>query len=167
MEVIDVPRARAAAAGPGAAADACFGGLSPFEVLAGGRKVVGLSQARRRPGTLLQAGIPLTLDAARLARLMARDEEFAQGLSVHGRRREGVRTRARTRRIWWPPSTRRWSTGSACALVDDDLTDVERAAVDRAEAAAGDLPRLGSPRWTTHDATGGASSSVACTASAA
>ncbi len=52
-------------------------------------------------------------------------------------------------------------------LVDDDLTDVERAAADRAEAAAGDLPRLGSRRWTTHDATGGASSSVACTASAA
>ena len=31
---------------------ACFGGLSPYEVLAGGRKVVGLSQTRRRQGTL-------------------------------------------------------------------------------------------------------------------
>ena len=36
----------------------------PTRCSAGGRKVVGLSQARRRPGTLLQAGIPLRLDAA-------------------------------------------------------------------------------------------------------
>ena len=74
VEVIDVARARAGdEAAPGPAADACFGGLSPWEVLAGGRKVVGLSQTRRRPGALLQAGIPLRLDAARLARLLGRD----------------------------------------------------------------------------------------------
>ena len=113
VEVIDVPRARAAAGAPGAAADACFGGLSPFEVLAGGRKVVGLSQARRRPGALLQAGIPLTLDAARLARLMARDEDFARPLR-HGGRREGVRARARRGGSGGRRRRRRWSTGSAC-----------------------------------------------------
>lgn len=82
VEVIGVERARRARAHPGPAADACFGGLSPFEVLAGGRKVVGLSQARRRPGTLLQAGIPLALDAAGLARLMGRDAAFAAGLAA-------------------------------------------------------------------------------------
>lgn len=79
VEVVGVERAREAV--PGAAADACFGGLSPFEVLAGGRKVVGLSQARRRAGTLLQAGIPMRLDAVRLARLMGRDEGFARALA--------------------------------------------------------------------------------------
>lgn len=79
-EVIDVPTARAAARRPGPAADACFGGLSPFEVVAAGRKVAGLSQARRRPGTLLQAGIPLSLDADLLARLLGRDAGFAAGL---------------------------------------------------------------------------------------
>ncbi|HMN98111.1 MAG TPA: hypothetical protein PKD59_01740 [Miltoncostaeaceae bacterium] len=82
VEVIDVARARAATAAPGPAADACFGGLSPWEVLAGGRKVVGLSQTRRRPGALLQAGVPLRLDAAGLARLLGRDEAWAAGLAA-------------------------------------------------------------------------------------
>ncbi|MGE0027211.1 MAG: biotin/lipoate A/B protein ligase family protein [Thermoleophilia bacterium] len=82
VEVVDVARARAAAAAPGAAADACFGGLSPWEVLAGGRKVVGLSQTRRHPGALLQAGVPLRLDAARLGRLLGRDDAWAQALAA-------------------------------------------------------------------------------------
>ena len=81
VEVVAVERARAARA-PGPAADACFGGLSPWEVLAGGRKVVGLSQTRRRPGALLQAGVPLRLDAARLARLLGRDDAWAEGLAA-------------------------------------------------------------------------------------
>ena len=81
VEVVSVVVARAARAHPGPAVDACFGGLSPYEVLAGGRKVVGLSQARRRHGTLLQAGIPLSLDADRLTRLMGRGPEFAAGLA--------------------------------------------------------------------------------------
>jgi lipoate-protein ligase A len=80
VEVIALERARAAAPGP--AADACFGGLSPWEVLAGGRKVVGLSQTRRRTGALLQAGVPLRLDAARLARLLGRDRAWADGLAA-------------------------------------------------------------------------------------
>ncbi|NJN18861.1 MAG: ligase [Oscillochloris sp.] len=36
---------------------ACFGGISPYEVLVGGRKLVGFSQIRRRAGSLLQVGI--------------------------------------------------------------------------------------------------------------
>ncbi len=79
VEVVGVERARGTA--PGGAADACFGGLSPFEVLAGGRKVVGLSQTRRRAGTLLQAGLPLRLDAEGLARMMGRDAAFARALA--------------------------------------------------------------------------------------
>ncbi len=137
VEVIGVERARAARADPGAAADACFGGLSPFEVLAGGRKVVGLSQARRRPGTLLQAGIPLTLDAARLARLMGRDAAFAAGLAATA---AGVRelvpdlTAARVvaavdRAVADPAGARQ---------VDDAPTEAERAAADPAAAASGD-----------------------------
>lgn len=81
VELIGVERAREARRRPGGAADACFGGLSPYEVLAGGRKVLGLSQARRRPGALLQAGIPMRLDAPRLARLMGRDAAFARALA--------------------------------------------------------------------------------------
>jgi lipoate-protein ligase A len=82
VEVLTVARARAAQAAPGPAADACFGGLSPWEVLAGGRKVVGLSQTRRRAGALLQAGVLLGLDAARLARLLGRDAAWARGLAA-------------------------------------------------------------------------------------
>jgi lipoate-protein ligase A len=80
VEVVQVPRARAAAPRP--ADVACFGGLSPYEVLAGGRKVVGLSQARRRGGTLLQAGVLLDLDAARLARVLGGGDRLAADLAA-------------------------------------------------------------------------------------
>ncbi len=82
VEVVGVERARRARSNPGPAADACFGGLSPFEVTAGGRKVLGLSQARRGPGTLLQAGIPLRFDAPGLARLLGRDAAWERGLAA-------------------------------------------------------------------------------------
>lgn len=38
---------------------ACYGTLSPWEVAAGKRKVVGLCQVRRRPGALYQIGVYL------------------------------------------------------------------------------------------------------------
>lgn len=82
VEVVGVDQARAAQRRPGAARDACFGGISPFEVTAGGRKVVGLSQARRSQGALLQAGIPLRLDGARLGRLLGRGVDFARDLAA-------------------------------------------------------------------------------------
>jgi lipoate---protein ligase len=52
----------------GDAADLCFGGLSPWEVVVGERKVLGLSQVRRQAGGIIQVGVPLRLDAARIAR---------------------------------------------------------------------------------------------------
>lgn len=58
--------ARAWPAGP--AAGLCFGGLSPWEVVMEGRKVLGLSQVRRQAGAIIQVGVPMRLDAARLAR---------------------------------------------------------------------------------------------------
>jgi lipoate-protein ligase A len=36
---------------------ACFGGRSPYEVIVGGRKLVGFSQIRRRAGALFQVGL--------------------------------------------------------------------------------------------------------------
>ncbi|MGI8588087.1 MAG: lipoate--protein ligase family protein [Chloroflexia bacterium] len=50
---------------------ACFGSLSPYETAVGARKLVGLSQVRRRGGVLLQAGLPLTFRAGLLAELLA------------------------------------------------------------------------------------------------
>jgi lipoate-protein ligase A len=52
---------------------ACFGALSPFEVAVGPRKLVGLSQVRRRPGVLFQVGLPLVWEADLLADLLAHD----------------------------------------------------------------------------------------------
>lgn len=49
---------------------ACFGSLSPYEITAGGRKLVGFAQVRRRAGILLQSGIHIHFDAAGLAALL-------------------------------------------------------------------------------------------------
>lgn len=50
---------------------ACYGSLSPYEVVAAGqRKVVGLDMIRRRVGTLLQAGVLLHWDTQKLAQLL-------------------------------------------------------------------------------------------------
>ncbi len=50
---------------------ACFGGRSPYEVLVAERKLVGLSQIRRRYGALLQAGLYTSWVPGDLARLLA------------------------------------------------------------------------------------------------
>jgi lipoate-protein ligase A len=57
----------------------CFGGLGPGEVTVGGRKVVGLSQRRTRPGVLFQTAALLRWDPAALAYLLAVDEEARAG----------------------------------------------------------------------------------------
>jgi lipoate-protein ligase A len=49
---------------------ACFGSLSPYEVVAGRRKVVGLDMIRRRSGSLLQAGLLLHLEIEPLVALL-------------------------------------------------------------------------------------------------
>lgn len=49
----------------------CFGGRSPFEVLAGGHKVVGLAQIRRRGGALLQSALYVRWDPWQTAALIA------------------------------------------------------------------------------------------------
>jgi lipoate-protein ligase A len=68
-----LPPSHVRAAADGMGALACYASLSPWEVVTGGRKVVGLSQVRRRSGTLLQAGILLDIDAGRLAGLLDLD----------------------------------------------------------------------------------------------
>lgn len=50
---------------------ACYGGRSPYEVLVGGRKVIGLAQTRRRAGALLQTGIYTRWSAWGLVSLFA------------------------------------------------------------------------------------------------
>ena len=59
----------------------CFGGLSPFEVMAGDRKVVGLAQVRRRAGALIQAGVYLRWAPERTAVLIAATAEERAALT--------------------------------------------------------------------------------------
>jgi lipoate-protein ligase A len=58
--LVDVPTARAARRDDPLsrlAQLACFGSLSPYEIMVDGRKLVGLAQVRRRQGTLFQASL--------------------------------------------------------------------------------------------------------------
>jgi lipoate-protein ligase A len=54
---------------------ACYGALSPFEVVSGQRKVVGLDMIRRQKGSLLQAGVLLQWKTEQLAALLAHTPE--------------------------------------------------------------------------------------------
>ena len=67
---------------------ACYGTLSPYEVVAGQRKVVGLDMLRRRAGSLLQAGVLLHWDTTTLARLLGQTTEEQELLQ------QGLRERA-------------------------------------------------------------------------
>ncbi len=67
---------------------ACYGSLSPYEVVVGQRKVVGLDMIRRRAGSLLQAGILLHWETEDLAQLLGHTSEELAVL------REGLHERA-------------------------------------------------------------------------
>jgi lipoate-protein ligase A len=115
---IPLPDARAAQArtDPASllAARACFGGISPFEVVGpDGGKLVGLSQVRRHEGTIFQCGIALEFDAATLARLLAVDPADAAALT------DALGARARGLRASRPELTNR----TVIAAVEDALVD--------------------------------------------
>ena len=54
---------------------ACYGTLSPYEVVVEHRKIIGFDMIRRRVGTLLQAGIVLDWDTTLLAYLLGHTQE--------------------------------------------------------------------------------------------
>lgn len=54
---------------------ACYGSLSPYEVVAGQRKVVGFDMIRRKSGTLLQAGLLLHWETTELSYLLGHTPE--------------------------------------------------------------------------------------------
>jgi len=88
VRLIDVDLARAIPTDP-LTNTACFGSLSPWEVTVDGRKVVGLSQVRRREGAVIQVGIPLGVDVPLLASVIGgRNDGLAEAL---GHRMAGVR----------------------------------------------------------------------------
>jgi len=76
-----------------AASTACFAGLGPYELLdAGGGKLVGLAQRRRRGGVLLQAAAYLGGDRGELADL----------LWIPAGERDGLRARLRASAVLGP-----------------------------------------------------------------
>lgn len=80
VRAVPPDEARAWPAGP--AAVLCFGGLSPWEVVVGGRKVLGLSQVRRQAGAIIQVGVPMRLEAARLARAVGAGDAAGADLAT-------------------------------------------------------------------------------------
>jgi lipoate-protein ligase A len=77
------PAALAAPCADDPLAWACYGGLSPWEVVAQDRKLIGLAQVRRRAGVLLVGGLllappPWTL----LCRVLGRSETDARALAA-------------------------------------------------------------------------------------
>ncbi len=60
---------------------ACYGTLSPYEVVVGTRKVVGLCQVRRRPGVVYQADTHLRWRPERLASLLAISKQQKRALA--------------------------------------------------------------------------------------
>lgn len=87
-ELVAVAAARADARGADPRVRrACFGGRSPYEVLAGGRKLVGFSQIRRRPGALFQVGVYARWPGRELAALLRLppDERAATAAALAGR----------------------------------------------------------------------------------
>jgi lipoate-protein ligase A len=60
----------------------CFGGYSPYEVLAGSRKLVGLAQVRRRSGALIEAAIYRQWQPERLVPLLALAPEERAALQI-------------------------------------------------------------------------------------
>lgn len=80
-ELVTPEQARQAAAEP---QWACYGGLSPWEVTVGRRKIVGLAQVRRRNGVLLAAGLLLRApDWPLLCRAMDKPQADAEALRRH------------------------------------------------------------------------------------
>jgi lipoate-protein ligase A len=54
---------------------ACYGSLSPYELVVGQRKVVGLDMIRRRNASLLQAGVLLHWETETLAQLLGHNSQ--------------------------------------------------------------------------------------------
>ncbi len=68
---------------PVLAAVSCFGGLSPWEVEVDGRKIVGLSQIRRRQGLILQVGLLARPEDPPLWRVLGQDPAMGRQLDAH------------------------------------------------------------------------------------
>jgi lipoate-protein ligase A len=114
---------------------ACYGTLSPYEVVVGKRKLVGLCQVRRRGGALYQTGIHLRFDPKALG----------QFLDLNNNRRKTLATRLHNAAVGLEAAAIRAIPSDeviraveetladrfAARLVPGDYTPAELAAADR------------------------------------
>ena len=132
--VIGVEEARAT----NAALDAevrrvCFGGVSPYEVFVGERKIVGLAQIRRRPGGVLQAGIYMHWQPECVSGLLSgSSEERARRTALLAPRARGLRD-VRVAAAGFEDVVRAFEaalrTTLHVSLLDDTWSDDEQAAM--------------------------------------
>lgn len=111
---------------------ACFGGLSPYEVLAGGRKLVGFSQMRRRQGALLQVGLYTRWPGRELAALLALPDAERADLAE----RLAARVAGLDELLAAPPGPPALAAAFAAALARRHGAELEPAAWGPAELAA-------------------------------
>lgn len=111
----------------------CFGGVSPYEVLVGQRKLVGLAQVRRRQGGLLQAGIYLHWEPEHISGLLSGTPEERQTRSIFLRDRAVGLQELTNRKIDMPAIVATWEQilqeTQHVELADDDWTPAERTAM--------------------------------------
>ena len=124
----------------------CFSSLAPYEIVSGGRKLVGLAQVRRRTVSALQGMLYLRTDPAKSVRLVTRQSEF-EGLSNVLAERTTDLSTAAGREIAADEVVSRFAEASIEALraaaIESPLSDWE---LERAHELVQE--RYGNPEWT-------------------
>lgn len=126
----------------------CFQNPSDFEITAGGKKIIGSAQARKKGGLLQHGSLPLTGDLARITEVLAYGSDNDRLAAA-----EAVRGKAHTvssalrREVGWEEAAQAlidsFQTALNLDLVPGQLTPQEQAAAVRLEET-----RYGQPDWT-------------------
>lgn len=120
----------------------CFEAPSDYEVMGGGKKLVGSAQWRRVDGVLQHGSLPLVGDIARVCKYLIGAPE-AQSVRDHA----GTLSEVVGRTVSWSEGARGWQQAFASTLdiafVEGQLSDDERRSADELRAA-----RYGNDVWT-------------------
>lgn len=134
-------------AGPDVSA-ACFEVPSAYEIVAGGRKILGSAQARRATSVLQHGSLPLVGDLTRIVECLAFPDEGARAvlrasLAGHAATAETLAGRA----IGYDEAAEALRAGMVEAL-GIELVEAELSAQERAWAEELAHDRYGDPAWT-------------------
>jgi lipoate-protein ligase A len=120
----------------------CFEAPSDYEVVGGGKKLVGSAQWRRVDGVLQHGSLPLYGDIGRVCKYLVGAPE-PERVRAHA----GTLEEIAGRRVEWDEAARAWQHAFAETLdihfVQDELSDDERRCADDLRAA-----RYGNDAWT-------------------